>query len=133
MLIPILALMITGKFTVMSYDARNAIALSLVTAVAFINLVYLCLPFTKWRVLVISFIFGLLALGIPGSIFLLNDQLFHLMPLHEDLTTFFIMLGASAVVTVVIQTFRVQIEKIFAKRIEAIEEAQKSLENTKKK
>ena len=132
MLLPILALMIMEKFTTMSYDARNAIALSLVIAVAFINLFYLCLPFTKWRIFVISFVFGLLAISIPVSVFFLND-LFHLMPLRQNLVVFFIMLGVSAVATVVIQSFRAQIEKIIAKRLEMRELASKMAEEAKSK
>jgi cation-transporting ATPase E len=132
MLLPILALMIMEKFTTMSYDARNAIALSLVIAVAFINLFYLCLPFTKWRIFVISFVFGLLAISIPVSVFFLHD-LFHLMPLRQNLVVFFIMLGVSAVATVVIQSFRAQIEKIIAKRLEKSELASKMAEEAKSK
>jgi cation-transporting ATPase E len=132
MLLPILALMIMEKFTTMSYDARNAIALSLVIAVAFINLFYLCLPFTKWRIFVISFVFGLLAISIPVSVFFLHD-LFHLMPLRQNLVVFFIMLGVSAVATVVIQSFRAQIEKIIAKRLEMRELALKAAAEAKAK
>lgn len=134
MLLPILALMIMEKFMPMTLEARNAIALSLVIAVAFINLFYLCLPFTKWRIFVVSFVFGLLAIGIPVSIFLLRD-LFHLVPVHQNMIVFFIMLAISAIATIVIQTFRAEIEKIFARRFEKREaakrkeEAEKAAEN----
>ena len=51
MFLPVLMIMIVGMMELgISADCRNAVATVIVTMVGFINLLFLCRPFSKWRV-----------------------------------------------------------------------------------
>lgn len=117
MLVPVVVLMFFEKFTTMSLETRNSIAMSLILLVGFFNLVALCRPFTKWRALVVAAVGVLLAGIIPVSIFFLGD-IFHFMPIMQDWPNFFIMLGVSGLFTVLMQIFRRRIEKLIEKNIQ---------------
>ncbi len=125
MLVPIFALMIVEKLTPMSLDARNSIAMSMVTLVGFMNLVALCRPFTKWRTAVASVIAGLLVILIPVSIFFLNDML-HFKPITEAPLIFGIMLAVSVVFTAVMQFFREKLERALEQTINGTREKQRT-------
>lgn len=117
MLVPIIGLMITEKFVTMTLESRNSIAMAIIIIVAFINLVALCKPFTKWRATVVGIVGGALAVTIPVTVFLLGDML-HFKPIMQNPLIFLIaMLGAVAF-TIVMQMFRGKIEKIIEKNIE---------------
>ena len=117
MLVPVVALMVFEKFTKMTLETRNSIAMALILLVGFFNLIALCRPFTKWRALVVSTVGILLAAVIPVSIFFLGD-IFHFKPIMQDWQNFFIMLGASVIFTVIMQIFRRQIEIVIEKNIQ---------------
>ncbi len=117
MLVPVVVLMFFEKFTTMSLETRNSIAMSLILLVGFFNLVALCRPFTKWRALVAAAVGVLLAGIIPVSIFFLGD-IFHFVPIMHDWPNFFIMLGVSGLFTVLMQIFRRRIEKLIEKNIQ---------------
>ena len=121
MLLPVVALMVFEKFTKMSLETRNSIAMALILLVGFFNLVALCRPFTKWRAVVVSLVGFLLAAVIPVSIFFLGD-IFNFKPIMDDWPNFFIMLGVSALFTVLMQIFRRSIEKVIEKNIERTRE-----------
>lgn len=116
MLVPVVFLMMFEKFTNMSLDTRNSIAMALLLLVGFFNLAALCRPYTKWRALVVVLVGFLLAGVIPVSIFFLGD-IFSFMPIADDWPDFFIMLGASGLFTAVMQVFRRSIEKVIEKNI----------------
>lgn len=116
MLVPVVFLMMFEKFTNMSLDTRNSIAMALLLLVGFFNLAALCRPYTKWRALVVALVGILLAGVIPVSIFFLGD-IFSFMPIADDWSDFFIMLGASGLFTAVMQVFRRSIEKVIEKNI----------------
>ncbi len=117
MLIPVVALMIVEKFVTMSLESRNSIAMAVILVVAFINLVALCKPFTKWRAFVVSLIAGLILIAIPVSIFLLQDML-RFKPIIHNPLIFVIMLAVGIAFTILMQMFRGKIEKVIAANIE---------------
>ena len=118
MFIPVLALLILGKFSAVNLDVhvRNAIAMCIITLVGYINLIFICIPFTKWRAAVVALVGVLLSIAIPVSIFVLGDM-FEFGLISENLTVFFIMLLASAVCTVILQLFRGHVEKVIEKHL----------------
>lgn len=115
MFIPVLALMIVEKtLSSVSLDCRNSIALWAVTSVGLLNLIFLCVPYTKWRTGVVSIITVLLGLIIPISIFMLNDP-FNFSPAFEHPIVFFIILSSSLLIGALIQFFRGRIESFMKK------------------
>ena len=117
MLLPVVVLMFFEKFTKMSLETRNSIAMAMILLVGFFNLVALCRPFTKWRAAVVSIVGVLLGGLVPVSIYFLGD-IFHFKPIIEDWPNFFIMLGVSGLFTVLMQIFRRSIEKVIEKNIQ---------------
>jgi cation-transporting ATPase E len=112
---PVFSLLILGKF--MPSDARNAMAMALVTIIGFINLMCLCTPFTKWRAAVVS-LSAILITGVTlASIFLLNDM-FNLAPLLDNIVIFILVLTASLFISITMQIFRGKIEKFIQGRID---------------
>lgn len=115
MLTPIIAIMMVEKFMPMSLESRNSISMALVILVGFLNLVFLCWPFTKWRAFVVGITAGLIGIVIPVSIFFLGDLL-NFAPISHNYNIFFVMLALSVLATVITQVFRAQLEKFFQKR-----------------
>ena len=112
---PVFSLLILGKF--MPSDARNAMAMALVTIIGFINLMCLCTPFTKWRAAVVS-LSAILITGVTlASILLLNDM-FNLAPLLDNIVIFIVVLTASLFISITMQIFRGKIEKFIQGRID---------------
>ncbi len=119
MLVPVLVLMIVNKFTQMAVIYRDSMAMVVILTVAFINLVALCKPFTKWRATVVAIIAGLLVTVIPVSIFALGDILkFKPAFNFEYHQIFYTTLILALVFTLVMQMFRGKIEHIISKNIE---------------
>ena len=116
MLVPVFALMITEKFITMSIDSRNSIAMSVILLVAFINLVALCIPFTKWRATVVALVGGAIVAAIPISVFFLGDLL-HFRPILQNPEVFVIILLAGIVSAILMQLCRGSIEKAVARNI----------------
>ncbi len=115
MFIPVLALMIVEKtLSTVSLDCRNSIALWAVTAVGFLNLVFLCIPYTDWRIAVISAVGALLTVVIPTSIFALEDT-FNFTPAFEHPVVFAAVLSSSIVIGILIQFFRGKMERFMRK------------------
>ncbi len=125
MLVPVIMLMIVEKFITMSMDSRNSIAMSVIIVVAFINLIALCKPFTKWRATVVSIIGGLLIITIPVSVFLLGDMLLFRPALHNPLIFALTMIFGVAF-TLVMQIFRGKIERIISNNFERQKERKKA-------
>lgn len=110
MFIPVMLLILLEKTTAISLNARNSIAMAIVTAIGFLNLASVCRPFTKWRIMVISTVGALLAITVPVSIFFFND-LFGFGYISESYTVFSIMFSVGIVWTFVLHTYRKSIEK----------------------
>ena len=114
MFIPVTALMIFQKFIPISFASRNSIALWAVTAVGLINLIFLCVPFTRWRMAVVLTITALLTAIVPASILVLKDP-FKFAPAFEHPVVFTIVLASSVLIAAIIQFFRKKIEKFMRK------------------
>ena len=80
MLIPVFTTQIVEKFGSFEIEAISAIATVAVTAASFLNLVFICRPYTYWRAGVVCVTAALLGLAVPLSIFLLGDML-NIVPL----------------------------------------------------
>ena len=117
MFIPVFALMILNKFSAipLSKETSNSISMAIIIVVGFINLVALCIPFTKWRAAVVGIVAVALGAVIPVSIFFFNDM-FGFTPIKDNLTIFSIMLAIGVVWAVLLQIFRGRIEAILEKR-----------------
>lgn len=80
LLVPVAAVLVLGAAGVFdTTPLRNAMALIAVLCAGLTNLITLCIPYTKWRVLVSLSMTAALALAIPVSVFLVNDM-FDLTP-----------------------------------------------------
>ena len=101
MLVPVFATQIISKFGDFDPESINAIATVAVTFASFLNLVFLCRPYSKWRISVVCISGALLALAIPLSIFLLSDMI-HIVPAVNHPIVFTVVLSVSAVLAVMI-------------------------------
>ncbi len=128
MLVPVIVLMIVEKFITMTVESRNSIAMSVLLIVAFINLIALCKPFTKWRATVVAIVGGLLVAVIPVSIFLLGDMLLF-RPVMQNPLIFTLTMAFGVIFTLVLQMFRGKIERIISVNLEKNKE-RKRLQRT---
>ena len=75
MLVPICTALIMQKAGALQVD--NAfiwgLGMTTVTLAGFVNLIFICIPYTKWRMNVVLIDAVLLAIAVVGSIFLLSD------------------------------------------------------------
>ena len=118
MFIPVLAVMLIEKSVPsLNLDCRNSIALWAVTAVGFINLVFLCIPYTDWRIAVVSAVGALLTVVIPTSIFILDDM-FNFTPAFEHPVIFSLILASSIVIAALMQFFRRRMERFMRAHFE---------------
>ena len=114
--VPTLVILLVGRFsTSVSVDCRNAVAMCAVTAVGFLNLIYICVPFTKWRGAVIALIAALLGAGVTLSAlaesFLLENGIFGFVHAVDAPLFFAFMMALSVTVTVLLHFFRSQLER----------------------
>ena len=135
MFIPVLIIMFIHQieFVTMSDVMRNSIAMVAVTVVAFINLIALCRPFTKWRagvctivgvgIVIVSFISIYLGYIIPT----LPVDFLHLLPAFENLTLFFSMIGMSVSLALLLQLFLPDIENLVNKAVNKFDEKRKKI------
>ncbi len=98
MFLPVLALFILQGPLGLSQVCRNSIAMSSMLLVGFLNLVFICIPYTKWRALVVGIIGACLLFSIPASIFILSDM-FEFGYVLESLPTLLITLCAGVIIT----------------------------------
>ena len=134
MFIPVLTLMLLCRFNLVtiSDDARNSLAMIMVTTAGFINLISVCRPFTKWR----AGVCALVGTGIVGvaviSIFKLNDMLAFL-PAFENTTFLFAMIGVSISLALFLQLCLPTIETWVNKFAEKLEKNKKKKKRTSAK
>lgn len=116
LLLPVILLIIFQKIPGfgMSHEARNAIAMAMITIVGFVNLAALCTPMTKWRASVVAIIAVLLILLVPFSIFVFNDFI-GFAPIAEQPVVFLCMIAASLIFTVIMQILRGKIEGLITR------------------
>ncbi len=111
--IPVLAAMIVAGTGGIGELTRNSVAMLTVTIVGFVNLVFLCRPFTKWRFAVLGIVGGGLAITLPVSL-LLNDILI-VRPAFVNLPFLFGTLGVGIGICLLFQILKKNIENaVFA-------------------
>ncbi|MBR5817961.1 MAG: HAD-IC family P-type ATPase, partial [Clostridia bacterium] len=117
--IPVLSLLLINKFSLyIELGARNSIAMILVIIAGYINLLFLCRPYNKWRTMVASLIGALTVLLILGSIFILPGELsdiFGFLPAFKEKKLLFTMSGATAVLAVLMQFLCKPLERLLDK------------------
>jgi cation-transporting ATPase E len=94
MLLPVFTVMVLMLNGVVVYSEASALATLAVTAAGFVNLLFLCKPYTKWRLAVVGLVTLLLAGGIPLTVFLLSDMM-KILPAFSNLKLLFGTLGLS--------------------------------------
>lgn len=118
MFIPVLIIMLFGAFgSSIASATRNSVAMIVVTVVGYINLVFICRPFTKWRLGVALLIAGGLLAIVPASIYIgyilpvLPVDVLGFLPAFENLTFLFAMLGIGIALAFLLQIFRSAMER----------------------
>ena len=106
MFLPVLSLFILQGTLGIDNNTRNSIAMAVMLLTGFLNLVFICIPYTKWRGIVVGVIGGCLAFSIPVSIFILADM-FEFSYVTASLPTLFTILGASALVATATHLIRI--------------------------
>lgn len=107
--VPTLAAMIVASAFGIDEIARNAVAMLTVTIVGFVNLAFLCRPYTKWRLAVVGIVAAGLVITFPVATFLLKDML-KVKPAFDNLLYLFGTLGVGIAVCVLFQIFQKNIE-----------------------
>lgn len=117
--LPVLTLLLINKSAFpMELDVRNSMAMILVIIAGYINLLFLCHPYNKWRTMVASLIGALTVLLILGSIFVLPGELrdvFGFLPAFKEKKLLLIMSAATAVFAVLMQFLCKPLERILDK------------------
>ena len=141
MLAPVIILMIAEKFIpayALGKAVRNSISMAVIILVAFINLVALCRPFTKWRAAVVSAVGACIAIAIPISVYVLDDMLGFALIIHSGeggaadpvvLTVFAITMVIGVAFAVLMQMFRGKIEKTIARNLKKQREREERIRN----
>ena len=125
MFIPVLMIMLFGS--AIPALTRNSVAMIVVTVVGFINLVFICRPFTKWRLGVVGIIAGGLILIVPLSIYIgyllpiLPPDVLGFLPALENPAFLLGMLGVGIALAFLLQIFRPAAERAIFSVIDKIE------------
>ena len=113
--IPVLTLLLVSRGN-MDTSARNSIAMILVILAGYVNLLFLCHPYNKWRVSVASLV-GFLTIALSlTSVFFLSDML-GFLPAFSEKNTLLIMSAATVVFSVAMQFLSRPMEKLLNKII----------------
>jgi uncharacterized membrane protein len=120
MFIPTLVILTVGRISsTVSHEARNAVAMCVVTLVGFINLIYICRPYTKWRSAVVSLVGVLLAVTVALSsiaeALLTENGIFGFSHAVDQPMFFLWMMLLGVSLSVLFNFFRAQLESWFAK------------------
>lgn len=110
MLIPVFVTQIIGKSDSFASSSVSAICTVTVTVAAFMNLVFLCRPYTEWRIGVICISAAMLALTSSLTVFLLGDML-RLKPAMQHPVLFFAVTSVTVVFAVLIHVGHYHLQK----------------------
>ena len=113
MFIPTLLIMIMHNIGAVniSNDSRNSVAMIVLTLVGLINMISICIPFTKWRACVCAGVSAALVLVSALSILLIGDP-FMFKPATENTVFLFGMVGLGAALAILLQLLRPTLEKL---------------------
>jgi cation-transporting ATPase E len=117
--IPTVTCLIVCMFSSSITDAtRNAVAMCLVILAGFINLFFICTPFTKWRVGVLALIGILLGFGTLFGAYLdsvsAGNQIFGFMDAFKNPAFLITMLSVTFVLSIALNLFRKRVEGFVA-------------------
>lgn len=101
MLLPVFLVQVIGKGSTYTSESISAIATLAVTLGAYMNLIFLCKPYTRWRIWVVSVCGGLLAVFIPVSMFFVNDMM-NVLPAFDNLGLLFYGMGLAIILALLI-------------------------------
>ena len=128
MFVPVLIIMLFGAFgTSIPSETRNSVAMIVVTIVGFINLAYICRPYTKWRAGVVLLIASCLLLIGPISIYtgyilpILPVDVLGFLPAFEDPLFLASMIVIGISLAFLLQLFRTGMERSIFNLIDKIE------------
>ena len=114
--LPVLTLLILGSFGVFeSNDIRNVLAMLSMTAAGYVNLVSMCLPFTKWRAGVVGAMGAGVLLAFPVT-YLLNDMLEISLLSGMGGVVFIVVLASITVAAIVQLVSRLVLKKLHQKK-----------------
>ncbi len=103
LLIPLLTLSICNKSGLFAAnEIYFALSILGITAAGFVNLLFLCIPYTRWRTAVVSLAGAGIALTVPLSIYLLGDM-FGLTALRGNVPLALLVSGCAAVCAAIVQ------------------------------
>ena len=113
--IPVLVILLISKSLIpMDNVVRNSIAMILVILAGYVNLFFLCMPFNKWRTMVASLVFVLIAVLTVVSVFGLNDML-GFLPAFREKALLYAMGAGTLVFATLMQFLCKPMEKLFNK------------------
>lgn len=117
MFLPVLAILIVGAVSPTIDDAcRNSVAMCVVTMVGYINLLFICHPYTRWRSAVVGIVFAALAIIIPVGglldVTFFESKFLGLPSAMIDPAFFFISMGVGVVLAVLMQMLRRPLEAL---------------------
>lgn len=113
--LPVLILLLISKSLFpMALDTRNSIAIILVIIAGYINLLFLCMPFNKWRGMVAGVVGALTVILTLVSVFLLDDML-GFTPAFKSSGVLYVMSACTAVFAVLMQFLCKPMERLFNK------------------
>ncbi len=126
MYLPVLLILILGSLRVgISTESFNAVAMIVVTLVGYVNLVSLCLPFTKWRASVCIGVGVAMSLTVPLSIFAnellsfipadilaIPGDILGFLPAFENIGFLLGMIGIGLSLGILIQIFKKDIKRL---------------------
>ena len=123
LLAPTIMGMVIGNFgsEIISPEARNSVAMCVVILVGFINLIFICRPYNKWRAAVVVFV----GVSLAGAIVVSSvvDGLSYAFGFHsvvENPVYFALMLTFGGVIAVLMHYFRERLEKWFGRVTQGI-------------
>ncbi len=116
MLIPVVTVLVLSKMRIIEMaGVGSAVATVAVTLIGFINLLFLCRPYTKWRAVVVGIVVVCIVAAAPIATFLLGDML-HIIPLAQNPAVAFTVVGIGVVCAVLLHIGKSVFDTIMAKR-----------------
>ncbi len=116
MLIPVCAILIMSRMDIITDTTLvSALCMLTLTLAGFVNLLFICIPYTKWRVGVVALVTVLLCVALVGSVLLLGD-LWEILPALSAPGTLLPMLGVTALCAVAVHLVRLGVGYIMKKK-----------------
>ena len=117
MLIPVCTALIMQRAGALNVSGEfiSGLCMMTLTLAGFVNLIFICIPYTKWRLNVVLIDAALLAIAIVGSIFLLSD-LWDITPAFSNIPLLLGFLGLAVLSSVVIHLGQMGVSRLIKKR-----------------